>query len=350
MAEDRLLLTLTISKQVGVSVNVFYSDENDEKYILLMQKLNERNKPEKGVKNHFDSIGGYTKGAGVEGSKVDILSHTEEERRDEAEDNFAFNQTIKDLSAIKIDAVKSSKYLTKQDLDNIGKVIDKFYKDSLKEDPYMKDLDPTQYFKANKTAWNRDYNALATAIREFREETGYLGEIKSIRRIYSSDNYGIDNITKLHTVVAHFVIDLGQLSKTPIIYSNNYNGERELGSFIANGTEIGALQFVKLQDISQDASYEGKPLVKAEVVNNVVRDLRDRDLELASQGMITSYNHLNTVSKQVIGATLPMLKGELGAESWQNQVRAKCIAREIGKSKMITSLVLNNATQQCNSK
>lgn len=72
----------------GALMIVTYTDSVTGKHkLMLMEKLKVRNSIAEGLVGQYDQIGGYTHGAGVEGTKMITLSFAEAEVRDKAEDD-----------------------------------------------------------------------------------------------------------------------------------------------------------------------------------------------------------------------------------------------------------------------
>ncbi|WP_316354561.1 hypothetical protein [Candidatus Trichorickettsia mobilis] len=344
----------------GVSVTVSYIDSTTGKInLMLMEKLKVRNKAEEGFAPQYDQIGGYTHGAGVEGTKKTRLSFAEGEARDAAEDlNTATGVaiTLSDSSTSQKTAVQ---YTTKKDLEAIGKAIAQYNVKIVQKNPYIKNFDPNDvkgYLKSQGLEYTRDYNAIATAIREFREETGYNGLItlEMIREVYTTDNYGADNVANLHTKASHYSINLGKLPKAPTIYESSFKSERASNSFQANGTEIGRLTWVSTSALESknDSSlwFYDKPIRFSyiSVLNNIIRELRDGELKEASKGVINSHNHIADFAEHFqLQQKLSKFSGEFGSTASQKHKIDKCIAQNIGDSRVIDSNSLSNIFKQC---
>jgi hypothetical protein len=226
------------------------------------------------------------------------------------------------------------------DKDYISKaenVISQYNAHQLTINPYIKDFNPfdvKKYLKDNGLDYNRDYNHTDTAIREVIEETGYNGIINTdmINYLYTTDNYGVGHNVNLHTVSSHYVFDLGTLEQAPTIYPHNYHGEREDKSFIANGTEIGLLEWVNIADISQKADnslYYNDKLINpgyVSVYNNVIRHLRDEELSHNSGGLIISRENLGAWTKRLElekNQESALTEGEFGQKAKERHQRDK---------------------------
>ena len=326
---------------------------------MLMEKLKVRNKAEEGLAPRYDQIGGYTHGAGVEGTKKTILSFAEEEAKDAAEDLNTETGVVINLSDSSTSRNTTVQYTTKKDLQEIGEAIAQYNVKIVQKNPYIKNFDPDDiinYLKLQGFEYTRDYNAIATAIREFREETGYNGLITPgmIKEIYTTDNYGIDNVANLHTKVSHYIIDLGKLSKTPTIYEPSFKSEREINSFQANGTEIGRLTWVGINELESENDcslwFQGKPVGFAymRVLNNIIRELRDQELKEVSNEVVNSHDNIAALAKHFqLQQNLSKLSGEFGAIASQKHRVDKCIAQNIGDSPVINHQTLSNIFKQC---
>ncbi|WPY00668.1 hypothetical protein Trichorick_00552 [Candidatus Trichorickettsia mobilis] len=344
----------------GVSVTVSYIDSTTgERQLMLMEKLKVRNKAEEGFAPQYDQIGGYTHGAGVEGTKKTTLSFAEGEAKDAAEDANTETGVVINLSYSSTSLNTAVQYTTKKDLEEIGEAIAQYNVKIVKKNPYIKNFNPNDikdYLKSQALEYTRDYNAIDTAIREFREETGYNGIItpEMIREAYTIDNYGTTNVANLHTKVSHYWIDLGTLPKAPTIYESSFKSEREINSFQANGTEIGRLTWVSTNELkSKDDSslwFQDKPIRFSyiPVLNNIIRELRDKELQETSKGVVNSHDNIAALVKHFqLQQNLSEFSGEFGVIASQKHRIDKCIAQKIGDSSVINSNSLSNIFEQC---
>lgn len=344
----------------GTLITVSYVDAvSGERFLLLMEKLQVRNKPEMGLQSEYDQIGGYTHGAAVEGTKISNLTLEETDSKDKAEDENTANGLEINLASSKI-SQKSSQYVTKKYFEGISKAIKQYYENAVKENPYIQNLDPSdvkKYLKTQNIEYDRDYNVIDTVIREFKEETGYTGTIarNMIKEVYNSDNYGIDNVANLHTRVSYYVIDLGILDKAPKIYEALDNSKREPHSFKADGKETGRLSWVNFSELKyhgSSLSFNDKPIKGARVIpflNNAIRLLRDIELQEISNGVITSQKHIVDLTKHFLpnSNNLNKLSQEFGKVAEQRHKLDKCIAQGIGSSFIINSQRLSDTINQC---
>lgn len=343
----------------GAVITVFYTDSvTGERQLMLMEKLQNRNSLADGLAAQYDQIGGYTHGAGVEGTKISTLSFAEAEAKDKAEDENTY-KGIAIQSAGHLTTQKNIPHITKQYLEEVSKAITQYYEQAVKENPYITNLNPDSiknYLKLHGIEYNRDYNAIDTVIREFKEETGYNGIVtpSMIIEVYNADNYGVENVTNLHTKVAYYIIDLGKLDKAPIIYDPSFKSEREINSFQANGTEIGRLTWAGINKLELQDSlvwFNNKSLKGTRnipILNNAIRILRDNELRSESQGIITSQDHIIALVQHFgLKANLDKVSGEFGTKSEQNHQRNKCIARQVSNSLTISSKSLLDAITQC---
>ncbi|MDX1917019.1 MAG: hypothetical protein SFT68_03455 [Rickettsiaceae bacterium] len=351
----------------GVSVTVTYFDSSaDARKVMLMQKLAERNQPRKGLKNRYDKIGGYTKGAGVEGSKIEENDFIAEEARDAAEDAYVLSNEqliIKKQGNGNLDSYPAkTEYLSKENFAMIDKAIDAYGKQQIAQDPYVASFNPEEvksYLRDCGIKYTRDYNSIDTAIREFYEETGYNGVIKPhmIKELYVTDNYGFDNLANLHTKVSHFIIDLGALEKAPIIYQPDYNDIRVEGSFKANNTEIGKLLWVGIDELENDSDnqllYKDIEIIASYIptLNIIVRHLRNNELAEASKGTIVSHNHLVALARNLgLVGNLGEFNGEFGPKHHKIHKRDKCIAGNIGQILSFNQDSLSRIVSKCTEK
>ncbi len=346
----------------GVSITVSYLDSTTgERKIMLMQKLIVRNKIDNGLKKKYDQIGGYTKGAGVEGSKIEEIDFEKEELRDAAEDHYVdtgksvtINTTIN--SSSKGAAVK---YLGKHDFVSIGKAISQYNIKVAKENPYIKNFNPKDiksYLEILGIKYTRDYNAIDTVLREFLEETCYNGEItpSMIKEIYTTDNYGTDNVPNLHTKVSHYLIDLGTFAKAPIIYPANYQEVREVNSFKANGTEIGHLIWASVNELEPkengelehnnvSISYSYIP-----ILHNAIKMLRNLELEQVSNGIISNDKQIFALTKHFqVPSIQKHSKGEFGQNASIIHKFNRCVADKIKHSKLLNHDTLSDILNKC---
>ena len=353
----RSVIAHPYSKQgSGVSVTISYIDAaSGERKIMLMQKLKTRGKPAEGLKDEFDQIGGYTTGAGVEGSKKTGLSFDEEEARDAAEDKYVENGSKLN---IKSEKVEKSEYITKDDLSKIGNVIKEYYDGEFKKDQYIKNLDPVEiknYLKTKGITYTKDYNLVDAAMREFKEETGYNGPItpQMIKIGYTTDNYALDNVPNLHTIVSHIIIDLGKLDKAPQIYSADYKGTREANSFQPNGTEVGKLEWAsmdKFQQSEADLKFNGVQIRKTYVpiINNLVRQLRNEELQSESNGMISSRTSIDLWTKHFAGdKKLPKANSEFGSDAQKQHKFDMCFAKHVTLTPIINAQAVAKIIDDC---
>lgn len=343
----------------GALITVSYVEiASGERFVLLMEKLQVRNNLKMGLQSEYDQIGGYTHGAGVEGTKVSNLTLEETDAKDKAEDENTTTGLEINLASKTI-SQKNNQYITKKYLEDISAAINQYYKNAVKENPYIQNLDPSnikRYLKTRNIEYDRDYNVIDTVIREFKEETGYSGTItrNMIKEVYNSDNYGIDNVANLHTRVAHYVIDLGKLDKAPNIYETLDESKREPGSFRADGKETGRLSWAKFSELKCDGvslSFHDKPIRGIRVVpflNNAIRLLRDIELQEISKGVITSQKHIIDLIKHFAPRSdLNKLSQEFGKAAEQRHKLDKCIAKGIGSSSIINSKKLSDTIKQC---
>ena len=338
----------------GVAVVVSYTDAKlNTKKILLLRKLKIRNKPSEGLKNEFNMVAGYTKGAAVEGSSIRELSFKEEEARDAAEDEYLVTGKLKAQSPLK----ETSFFATKDYFEKLKSYIVEFYKNQLKADPYIKNMDPTEikkYLQSKGVTYNRDYNFLDTAMREFKEESGYNGTITPgmFKALYTSDNYAITNIPALHTIATYLIADLGNLDKEPHIYPAGYEGARTENSFQPNGTEIGQLEWVDISAIEPDEEggikHNDINVPDLSAYNNAIKQLRDEELQKQSNGIIISREHLQQMIRHT-GLTLELkkLNTEFGIEASKSHQLNRCIAHKLAEKPMINSEIISSAWNKC---
>jgi hypothetical protein len=347
----RSIIAQPYDKQgTGVSVTVVCQDPQGYQYILLMRKLKVRGEVDKGLVEEYDQIGGYTKGAPVEGVKKTITSFSEEEERDAAEDAQAFGLT-KEVQLKEATTKKKPQYLTKEELESLKGKVDAFYLKQFEDDNYIGNLNPVQakqVFEDMEVFKDRDYNSIDTAMREFREETGYNGKVspEMCQDLGgSSDNYGIDGPTRIHNKVTHYVINLGTFEELPTIYPAGFKGRRDGNSFLPNGSEVGKLEWISVADINlgclstnvssgekgcQDILSLRKSYIP--VLNRIIRALRNEEINQESGGLIPTKDAAFAWTERVTGKRIIAEKTEFGPKANDQHKQVKCFARAIAKT------------------
>ncbi|MFN7038253.1 MAG: hypothetical protein ACK4OM_01600 [Alphaproteobacteria bacterium] len=340
----------------GVSVTVTYQLPDGTRQVMLMQKLESRNKPLAGLKGQYHPIGGYTKGAGVEGSIMVKESFAEEEARDAIEDKFLETgkyEASKELSKTEEESVKVDKeYFAK-----FTEAMEQYFAKKIKTNPYNTPLDPTdvkRYLNKNNIFYNRDYNAIDTARREFLEETGYNGEVNfpMFKTVDSIGEYAINNVANLHTLAVNVIVDLGVLPKEPIVYNWDYKGEREPNSFQANGTEIGKLQWTNIENLENKEGYVYFDGIKVEkaygtVLHSVVRYLNNEELNKESNGLVPTRNTVDSWRARVAFEKRESELGEFGKEAVTQHKEDKCFAKAIGKYTNLSNPIVLGVFESC---
>ncbi len=345
----------------GVTVTVSYRNtKTNQRKILLLRKLKKRNTLSKGLHDEYTMVAGYTKGAAVEGGQISKLAFKEGEERDAVEDEYLITGALKRIAPPKRELKEETTFATKHYFKEIRKHILDFFTKKLKKDPYIANFDPAEikaYLQSKGFTYNRDYNYLDTAMREFKEESGYNGTIAPtmFKVCYTSDNYAVSNVPALHTIVSYLVFDLGTFDTEPKIYPAHHTGEREPNSFQANGTEVGELAWASVDTIDVDqngnARYNNLPLafVDMPVHHKTMKYLRDNELNIQSKGLIVSREQLQQLMRHMgLTYTLEKLSTEFGQKASKAHQFNACIATEIGiQTTMLNADVLKTAWSAC---
>lgn len=342
----------------GVNIVVSYTDLKSRNIkVLLLRKLNVRNKPSEGLKNEFTMVAGYTKGAAVEDGNIKEISFKEEKKRDAAEDAFLITGKLETSMLPPQDLI----FATKDYFVNLKNCIEDFYKENLKKDPYVRNMNPTEmkkYIYLKGFDYARDYNVIDTAMRKFTEESGYNGVIlaDNFKAVYTSDNYAITNVPALHTIVSYFVVDLGILDQEPKIYPAEYKGQRSSNSFQPNSTEIGQLVWadISLMESNEEENvrYDNVNVAMSDVpvYNNVIKKLRENDLSLQSKGVVVSADHLQRMIDHT-GSTLKLQKvnSEFGEKANTIHKTNVCLVQKLTEKQSLSSELISAGWNRCQS-
>lgn len=344
----------------GVTVAVSYRNaKTNQRKILLVRKLKKRNTLSKGLNDEYVMVAGYTKGAAVEGGQISKLTFKEGEERDAVEDEYLITGALKRIAPPKRELKEETTFATKHYFKEIKKPIVDFFTEKLKKDPYIANFDPLEvkaYLQKKGFTYNRDYNYIDTAMREFKEESGYNGAVEPamFKVCYSSDNYAISNTPTLHTIVSYLVFDLGTLDKEPTIYPAHHTGEREPNSFQSNGTETGELVWAPTDEIDVDgngqARYNRIPIafVDMPVHYKTMKYIRDSDLNTQSKGVIVSREHLQQlISHMGLTHTIEKTTSEFGKKASKVHQFSLCLATDIGAQVTLNADTITMAWHAC---
>lgn len=344
----------------GVTVTVSYRDEKtNTRKILLLRKLNKRNTPAKGCQDLYTMVAGYAKGAAVEGGQINKLAFIEGEARDAVEDEYLITGALKRIAPPKKELKEEKTFVKKRYFEEIKKHIMSFFHKKLETEPYIANFDPSEikaYLQSKGFTYNRDYNYIDTAMREFKEESGYNGPITAsmFNVCYTSDNYAVSNVPELHTIVTYLVLDLGTLKEEPKIYAIDYTGVRVPNSLQPNGTEIGEIVWVSASAIEPDKnekpSYNKIPIYERDIPvhHKTLKQLRDKELSVQSKGLITTSDQLQQfVNHMGLTFTVEKLTTEFGKKAEQSHQFNHCVAHEIGLQTHINAETISAAWHKC---
>ena len=184
----------------GVSCTVAYTDADSSEIVFLLCK--------KKNKNIYSQIGGYTKGQGPEGSEI-IVDSRSDDQRDKDEETIIGNinaVTVKEITAKPINIAYSLDSLKTKSVSGFNDQQNRF-NGKLTNPNLMK-----MHLMTQGINYPYDYNALDTALRELKEETGLdLSDKCHASELYTADDFGISNEDpRLHTKTTHYLFYLGK--------------------------------------------------------------------------------------------------------------------------------------------
>ncbi|MGQ3890062.1 NUDIX hydrolase [Legionella sp. CNM-1927-20] len=258
----------------GVSCTISYID--DKTGVIHILHAKKRNKPQ------YEQIGGYTRGQGPEGSELQFDKRSEDERdKDEEAIIGNFNAITPSNSQEPINS-STSDYTLKQlkDLSVEGFLNQQSKKLGKKINPLLM----KSFLAQSGINYTNDYNALDTALRETKEETGLNLENYKPYELYTSDDFGITNEERLHTKVTHYLFYLGRLDKPPVVQA---------------GSDLEVVHWLPLHQINLETkTLNDTPIRQSYLLQTLPRAVKKiREIELAevTSNVFTKYKNINEV-------------------------------------------------------